>query len=165
MAKTKQPTDEQIERAVCLLVSGVAADEAAVRIARRWETSHEVAARAVEVARERLTAAAEFNRDEQVNVAYRRLNDVYRGAIDMKDPRTALAAQKELNKLLSLYGDAEGEIRGGGDGEAERELQLIASYLLPLNLADPRLPLSEHVRIATQRLRSYSAVPCADLSG
>lgn len=53
--------------------------------------------------RKRITIAAEFDRDAEVGIAYTRLNDVYRRALTGQDMKTALAAQKELNKLIGLY--------------------------------------------------------------
>jgi len=47
-------------------------------------------------ARKRITVAADYARDEQIGVAFMRLNDLYSKSVVAQDYRTALAAQKEL---------------------------------------------------------------------
>jgi hypothetical protein len=113
------------------------------------------ARRTVAEARQRITVAADYARDEQLGKAVMRLDDLYAKSITGQDTRTALQAQRELNRLLGLYG---GGNLPGSDGdsdvsEALRRLELIAGYLLPLGLMDERYPVEEHARMASEILR------------
>ena len=58
---------------------------------------------AIDAAKAKLTRAADWHRDEELGRSIRRLNECYHRAVRDKDNRTALAAQRELNKLLDLY--------------------------------------------------------------
>ena len=66
----------------------------------------EIAGMTVNQARKRITVAADYTRDEQLGKAVIRLDDLYAKSIAAQDTRTALQAQRELNRLLSLYADA-----------------------------------------------------------
>jgi hypothetical protein len=108
-------------------------------------------------ARQRITVAADYARDEQLGKAVMRLDDLYAKSIAAKDTRTALQAQRELNRLMGLYAAADAAAAAGdsGDDDAARRLELVASYLLPLNLTDERYPVEEHARIAAEIIRSH----------
>jgi len=74
-------------------------------------------------ARKRITVAADYARDEQIGVAFMRLNDLYSKSVVAQDYRTALAAQKELSRTLSLYaipGKAASGDQGGADAQTLR---------------------------------------------
>jgi len=112
------------------------------------------ARRTVAQARQRITVAADYARDEQLGKAVMRLDDLYAKSIAAQDARTALQAQRELNRLLCLYSVGE---RGPGasdsSDEAAQRLELIAGYLLPLRLTDERYPVEEHARMASEIIR------------
>jgi hypothetical protein len=57
---------------------------------------------ALAAARRRLTIAADYNRDEELGIALRRCHDLYAAAMEMSDPKAALAAEKERARLLGL---------------------------------------------------------------
>ncbi len=144
--------NELSNRIVLMLTNGMRIEAAEAYAVQAGETPG--AARKIVVeARKRITLAADFDRDEQLGKAVSRLEDLYAKSIVAKDPRTALQAQKELNRLLALYdagGDSEAD---GGDDEAARQLELIAGYLLPLELTDEGYPVEEHARIAAEIIR------------
>lgn len=52
--------------------------------------------------------AANFNPMEERGKAYARLNLLFLSSMKLQDYKTALAAQKEINKLINLY-DGSGE--------------------------------------------------------
>ena len=52
--------------------------------------------------------AANFNPTEERGKAYARLNLLFLSSMKLQDYKTALAAQKEINKLINLY-DGEGD--------------------------------------------------------
>jgi hypothetical protein len=138
---------------VLLLTNGMTVD-AAESFCQSKGLDLDSARRTVAEARQRITIAAEFARDEQLGKAVIRLNDLYAKAIAAQEPRTALQAQRELNRLLGLYSlDKEPDPGSGDGGESSRQLELVASYLIPLGLTDERYPVEEHARIAAQVIR------------
>jgi hypothetical protein len=111
-------------------------------------------------ARRRITIAADYNRTEEIGTAYIRLHDLYKRSLNVQDVKTALAAQKELNKLLDLYtalraGELEEATEGemGERGIAAAELAAVREHLLPLELAPEDYPIAEHARIAADLIR------------
>ncbi|MBN2377048.1 MAG: hypothetical protein JXD22_11645 [Sedimentisphaerales bacterium] len=106
-------------------------------------------------ARKRITIAAEYNRDEQVGLAVQRLTELYRNALAGQDFRTALQAQRELNRLMGLY---ENKNASSGPDLSEdlaglrEQLDTIAGYVLPLGLTSDNYPLEEHVRLAIKAI-------------
>lgn len=61
--------------------------------------------------------AANFNPTEERGKAYARLNLLFLSSMKLQDYKTALAAQKEINKLINLY---------DGDGENPRTIAVDA---------------------------------------
>lgn len=158
------------DRVVLLLTNGMSLEAATAYCVR--EAGDAVSAeRIVADARKRITVAADFARDERLGQAVMRLDDLYAKSIAGHDTRTALQAQRELNRLLGLYSEAEsdppnGNISGNSDG-AEQRLDLIGRYLLPLGLADQRYPVEEHARLAAETIRRHklAGVPAGERAG
>lgn len=105
----------------------------------------------------KLLAAADVDRNRELGTAIIRTDTIFRKAMIEGDNKTALAAQRELNKLLGLYQD--GEKAGTGDGEdvtnaadAVEALRAVRGHLLPLGLASAEYPIQEHARIAAAEL-------------
>ena len=143
------------DRIVLLLINGMST-EAATGFCIQQGQSPDEAPRIVEEARKRITVAADYTRDEQLGKAVMRLEDLYAKSMAAKDIRTALQAQRELNRLLSLYADTRQSESGEDDsdaGELRKQLNLIASYLVPLKLAEPSYPVEEHARLAAETIR------------
>lgn len=145
--------NDTIDRCVVLLTGGRRPGQV-VEYLERQGVESESAGEAVQAARDRIVKSAEFDRDEKLGTAIRRLEDLYSKSIvgPNKDVRTALQAQKELNRLLSLGGPG-GD--GGDGGDAVGRLDLIASYLLPLELTDARYPIEEHARVAAEEIHKH----------
>jgi len=57
----------------------------------------------IDQAAARVQAAAAFDRDAQLGRAITRLDDLYQRSLTVQDVKTALAAQRELNRLLRLH--------------------------------------------------------------
>lgn len=143
------------DRIVLLLVNGMSA-EAAEAFAIQSGAEPADAKQTVADARKRITVAADYTRDEQIGRAVMRLDDLYAKSIAGQDIRTALQAQRELNRLLDLYASGRSDAGGGEDaGELRRQVELIASYLLPLKLADEHYPVEEHARVAADVIRTH----------
>ena len=112
----------------------------------------------VSEARKRITVAADYTRDEQLGKAVMRLEDLYAKSMAGQDIRTALQAQRELNRLLSLYTDmrrSEDTEEDSESTEVKRQVALIGQYLVPLKLADSNYPVEEHARIAAELIRIH----------
>jgi hypothetical protein len=58
---------------------------------------------AISEAYERIRQAARWSADEEVGTAIVRLNDLYERSLRVQDCKTALATQRELNKLRNVY--------------------------------------------------------------
>jgi hypothetical protein len=150
------------DRIVLLLINGMSA-EAAKSFAIQGGADPETAEVLVAEARKRITVAADYTREEQIGRAVMRLEDLYAKSIAGQDTRTALQAQRELNRLLDLYaGSPRAPMVSSEDvSMLRRQLDLIAGYLLPLKLADERYPVEEHARIAADRIRK-AGLPSAE---
>ncbi len=144
-----------MDQAVLLLVNGRSTED----VQRFCEAAgHDPASaeRIVADARKRITVAADYARDEQLGRAVMRLNDLYAKSIQAQDIRTALQAQRELNRLLALYAGPDRTSLGGeADASIRRQIELIAAYLLPLKLTDSEYPIEEHARIAADVIRRH----------
>jgi len=145
------------DRVILLLISGMSAEAAEGYCVSQGQPPDEAKSIVAE-ARKRITVAADFTRDEQLGKAVLRLEDLYAKAIAAQDIRSALQAQRELNRLLALYGDARRVEEAGDDLESSasrRQLDLIAAYLMPLKVADTSYPVEEHARVAAELLRMH----------
>jgi len=145
------------DRLVLLLVSGMSTESAEGYCVRHGGMDLDTARRTVAEARQRITVAADYTRDEQLGKAVMRLDDLYAKSIAGQDARTALQAQRELNRLLGLYW-ADGTAAQTADSDAQealRRLELISGYLIPLRLTDERYPVEEHARIASDIIRTH----------
>ena len=146
------------DRAVLLLINGMSVNAAETFCIQQGADADE-AKRIVGEARKRITVAADYARDEQFGRAIMRLEDIYAKSVAAQDTRTALQAQRELNRLLSLYGPrGDGTPGGGEDAVKRKQIELIEGYLLPLALTDPSYPIEEHVRIAADMIRKHGIV-------
>lgn len=133
-------------------VAGTDLEEAARRL-----VSERQVARTVAAARRAITRAADFARDEELGKAITRGHEIYRLALESGDLKTALAAQRETNRLLGLHeaAAASGSVGSTAEdaGDIRAELEAIGSHLRPLGLAPDTYPLAEVARIAADLLR------------
>lgn len=150
--KPRPANDDQIGRLVLLLVAGVAPDQAARAGREQFGLTPAGAREAVKEARRRLQLAAEYNRDEALGTAIQRLNTLYAAAVQEKDTRSAIAAQKEINRLLDLTRTADADAIAGGDGEAAAILAAVVAHLAPLDLAADDTPPDELARLAVAEI-------------
>ena len=146
----------KLDTVLLLLIKGIS-PEKVLQQSRQMGVSQEEAERLIGEARQRITLTADYARDEQLGTAIARLQDIYTTAINAKDIKTALQAQKELNKLFGLYAAGGGEGGTGGEGDAVRRLELIERYVLPLGLVGEEYPIEEHVRVAAEIARKAGA--------
>jgi len=85
-----------------------------------WATAEEIA-ELVATARMVIAADALTDRDSAKKVAVLRLEECFRDAVRLKRPDVALAAQKELNRILRLHLPTPNETE---DNEATRFVEL-----------------------------------------
>jgi hypothetical protein len=158
VATTAAPAHPLRDQVTLLLLNGTAADKVENFCAQKG-LDPAAAAELVTDARNRITIAADYQRDEQIGTAVLRLNDLYQKAAVAKPPdhKSALAAQRELNKLLGLYaGGGQAQAPAGGAGDAARaQLDLIDAYLRPLNLCAETYPIEEVARVAAELIRTH----------
>jgi hypothetical protein len=165
------PPQEVLDKIVLLLVSGLARsaiDEAVGKLG----LSGDAASSAIAEARMRIAIAARWDRNDQLGTALVRLNDIYRRSLASQDAKTALAVQKELNRLLDLYRAAAPSPQAVGDrpspnASATVEMAAARAHLTPLGLGNERTSLAELCRLAVLRIikdgeRSISQAPRAD---
>ena len=110
------PVAQAIDKVVLLMVSGLSEQAVAGACQQKLGMTPAKAKAAIRRARKLITLAADYNRDEQIGKAVVRLEDLYSRSLRVQDTKTALAAQKELNKLLALYPETPGH---DADDDAE----------------------------------------------
>lgn len=118
-------------------------------------------------ARKRLTLAAEYNRDEQLGKAIQRLNDLYaKGVAKGEDLKTALAAQRELNRLMGLAmppaakppGDAPpSDEPARPPGSLDELTAAIDEHLEPVLPANDAATYADRIREAGEMIRTLKA--------
>ncbi len=145
-----------VDRLVLLLVSNVQPD--AIRQAgEKLDVTDRTLDAALLEARRRITLAADYNRVDEIGTAYVRLNEVFRRALAIQDNKTALAAQRELCKLLRLY-DAVSPAAGGAGGAADdrtaatEDAARARAHLVTLGLGEADESLTELARLAVLRI-------------
>jgi hypothetical protein len=140
---------DKSDKIVLLLVSGLqrsAVEEAAAKLGLEPAEIGE----AIAEAKLRIAIAARWDRDEQLGSALIRLNDLYRRSLAIQDSKTALAAQKEINKLLELHRPS--PATDGRAADLAGELAAARGQLTPLGLGDDTLNLPELCRRAVLKL-------------
>lgn len=160
MAKRKGMNQAWVQEAVLCLVGGLAEEAVLARVVKAGAPRDD-AGMVLKEARAVIQITADYNRDEQLGLAIRRLNRMV--AMNIKDEEPAgrsiaLRAQVELNKLLRLH-----EVNAGATGEAEEgdgagradEVSKTRAHLSPLFEDLPAdYPLSELARMAAEKLRT-----------
>lgn len=143
-----------IEQIVLLMIGGLSDALLHTAAVEKLKMTPEKAAAAINEARRVITIAADYNRHEQLGKAVKRIDALYSTSVKMQDAKTALACQRELNKLLSLY-EPTAVIPPTKPTEENAEAKAIRLHLVPLGLASESAPLAEHCRIAALKLINH----------
>jgi hypothetical protein len=138
---------EAVERAVLLLVSGMSLEAAVETLKGKLGLSPRKAEAVAKKAQKKIVLAANYDKTQELGTAIARLNDLYRRAVAIQDTKTALAIQRELNKLLDLYDRPVSESASTNDDET-----IAREYLIKLGLGDETTPLPELCRRAAARI-------------
>jgi hypothetical protein len=145
-----------IDKIVLLLVSGQGDEALRTACTEKLGVPASGIDDVLDEARRRVTLAANYDLAEQLGIAITRVNDIYARSIRAGDIRTALNSQREISKLMSLY-DVVVTDDDESISESDAELEQIRKHLFPLRLANKKYPLSEHARIAAERIRKHRA--------
>lgn len=113
-----------------------------------------------------LCQAANVDPIVEYGAAITRLTTLYKATSAAKDHRTALAIQKEINRLLGLYKETvDGGARDPASESALAEIEAVKTHLLPLELLPAELPVSEHARIAAAMIVQHRSGAGRDGAG
>jgi hypothetical protein len=147
---TPPPLDpEHVNRAILLLANGATEGEAGAVLSKALQLDRGAAGRLLAEARAKITMAGRFDPRQEAGRAYVRLNDLYRRCVSIHDTKTALSAQRELNKLIALYLPPRADAPAA---PVDPTAGAVALYLHPLQLAPATAPPVEHIRLAAQRI-------------
>lgn len=135
------------DRLLLGIVAGVAPD----KVARHLGVPEREIESVIAEAKRRLTVAADYNRIEQLGTSISRLNDCYSRALNAKDIKTAVAVQKELNRLMDLYRPSSRSSEPDGAASAV-ELVAVRSHLAPLKLSPDTASTEEMARMAVAEI-------------
>jgi hypothetical protein len=105
--KTKPPPEaipgETLDKIILLVVSLQSKGAVKAACIEKLGISPDQADAAIETARGKIRDAIDVDRQERTGEAIVRLNDLYERSLRVQDCKTALAAQKELNRLCGLH--------------------------------------------------------------
>ena len=147
------------DKAILLLINGRSYESAIAYFINNKKLDKDSAKKIVNEARKKITLASDYVRDEKLAKAIDRIEVFLLQSAEERDYKTALQAQKELNKLLGLYtSNNTDNSASNATSEAEKKLTLISEYILPLNLTEEAYPIEEHVRIAAEKIRQQAAI-------
>jgi hypothetical protein len=132
--KTKKLTPELATREVYqLFCRGLTRDQIGEHAKfHKWGVTERVLSDVIDRATDRLIKTAEaLNLDTEVGKALGRLESLYQDAKDAKDPKTALAVQKEINSLLRLrdrvrHHDKSGAVPEAKPSAGPRRIEFVA---------------------------------------
>lgn len=142
-----------IDRAILLLVSGMTLDATITTLKEKLGLTTKKAEAIANKAQKKIILAANYDRTKELGTAIARLNDLYRRAVAIQDTKTALAIQRELNKLMDLYEKP----TPYDDTPEPSENNLAKQHLLALGLGDDQTPLPELCRRAAAKIIELTA--------
>lgn len=158
-----RPSGDIVDKAILVLCSGCNPETAAENIGQAFALDANAAKEVIALAQAQIIRAATIDHDRELGQSYYRLNDLYLRSLRIQDTKTALAAQRELNKLLSLYARPSplAGARSEGLSDDGRLETAIRGYLIPLRLAPEDAPLIDHVRIAASAIIDQQSIRIA----
>jgi hypothetical protein len=136
------------QKVILLLVSGLSEDLVISACIENLGLAEPDARAAYAEARRRVVLAAEYHPDEELGRAITRLNDLYARSLKIQDTKTALAVQRELNRLLML--DRMPTYPPGAQPEITQDAEDLTAarrHLEALNLAPAGTGLAELARL------------------
>lgn len=145
-----------LQKVILLLVSGLPEDAVIAACTDNLGMPEADARATYQEARRRIILAAHYHPDEQLGTSITRLNDLYARSLKIQDNKTALAVQRELNRLLDLdrRPPAIAEVLGPIDPE---DVAAARRHLEAAGLAPAGAPLAELARLTIARLIDLEA--------
>ena len=150
-------SSKNISNDVILFLVGGGTVGGAISVAVKKGIPDPDAKKIVSDARKKITRSASLVGDKRFSAAVERVESILGSAQKTGDIKTALQAQKELNRLYGLYSQ-KSDVDVDCESESDRKIRLIEDYIYPLNLADERYPIEEHVRRAAEKIRQQAAI-------
>lgn len=145
--------EETRDKLILLLVSGMGPAAVAQAAADKLKIPPAAVKKEIAAARRQIAEAAAFDKRHQAGVAITRLQDIYRRSLAVQDTKTALAAQRELAKLLDLYKPTKpAEAQTAGSTDEAATIAAALRHLAPLGLAAEGAPLPELCRLAALKI-------------
>jgi hypothetical protein len=155
-------TDADIDKIILMLTSGASRASIAEAATAKMNLPPAVAKAAMAEARRRLTLAARYNRDQALGVAISRLETCYSRSMAIQDVKTAVACQRELNKLMGLYQTPAATAETVPNTAPSRDAVLARKHLAALALAGGETAtLAELCRLAVARIIELESRPAA----
>lgn len=118
--KYKKPTATEKRRRVNdafkLLMLGKTSGEITAYLSEKYDVTKRTAERYIAEAGKRVDEIAREEQRDALRMALTRLSDLYATAYKLRDMRTALSVQKEINALLGLYPPQKREVTGASGG-------------------------------------------------
>jgi len=147
------PDDPALDRTILLLIAGYTPDQLRTQ-AQQLQLPPDRIDNLIATARRRITAAADYDLRHELGLAIRRLRELFRRALSTQDLKVALAAQKEMHRLLQLDHLRPQPTTDQHDPAAARARDLLLAALTPryptLDLS--HAPLDELARLAQQTI-------------
>lgn len=89
-----------LDKIILLMIGGLTRQDVIAAARKELKLPAGRAKEAMAEARRRITLAADYNRDEVLGQAIKRLDDLYKRALSVEEVSIALSAQREKNRLL-----------------------------------------------------------------
>lgn len=143
---TKIKHQDKLQKVVTILATTRDEATAANKIATNLHVPTSDIPNLIRAARKRIINAASYDATEELGLSLERLDTIYGKAIADEDYKTALAAQKERNKLLALYRPSGPDIdlpAATPETEPVAEITRCRQILESLRLAPHGLPLGD----------------------
>lgn len=148
---TTKPSKPELSIVIVSLVSGLRTDEVLALLLNNYNVTQKEAEKLIEQAKEKIVLASNGSQREQLGLALRQLEYLYKKATEKQNYKLALDTRKELNRLMSLYDSADLSIVSESVQTATE--QRVREYLEPLAVglgyADENLPLEELARLTS----------------
>jgi len=109
--------EQTVDQIVLLIVSGLRPSRILATAGEKLGLDGPAAAAAIAEAHRRIARAAEYSAPAALGESITRLDDLYSRSLRIQDVKTALAAQREKNRLLGL--GPVGEVPAGADPAAD----------------------------------------------
>lgn len=107
MAQRTKATDAEIKRRIALVHKMIVAGASRAMIlqhsAEKWELSDRQTDEYIGRVKQIISEQMDREKDSNLGLALERMNDIYQKCLAASNYKNAIAAQREINRLLGLY--------------------------------------------------------------